>query len=108
MVKDVTTRSLPIPGVPHRKHQVLLNGKVIHSQISALDTQDVALAVSRYEEAQRQARLQRQEAAQSRPTHAVCASCKKRKHVDEFAKDWSVRSGHKKDCKVCNRARRAA
>lgn len=107
-MKQITTRSLPIAGVPHRRHQVLVNGAVIHSQISALDSQGVAMAVARWEQAKRDAADAQQAERASAPTHAVCATRKKRKPIAEFARDWSVRCGHKRDCKPCLKAKRSA
>jgi len=98
MVKQVTTRTVPIPGVVAQHHQVLLNGQVIHSQISALDLTDVASAVARHQQSQRQ--LSTAAAATYR-----CSACSKEKPANEYPFLGAKRRGI---CKTCHKDRRRA
>lgn len=96
MVKNITTRRRPIPGVAHYRYEVLLGDKVIHSQISALDVTDVANAVHRYQEQRRLAKAARA-AAPAQPAKAQCKRCLKERPLDQFG----TNGGRRLVCNTC-------
>lgn len=100
MVRNITTRTRPIAGVVANRHEVLLNGVVIHSQVSALDVQQVAAAVARHDEERRLAKLARQQIATG-PQKVQCKRCLRNRPVDQFG----IRNGRHPVCNEC-RAKR--